>query len=241
VNEFNAELLYVNHYSNDNTEDFEMVNTTIANNYNIYTNTIQGEMIELDKSYYKVRNCIIYGNTPYQGRQMTLGHTVANCLIENGYSGGTSITNSNPLFINQNLTANLNFDASGYNYALSNNSPCINIGNNSFVNPLYSFDLNNANRIQGSIVDLGCYESDVTLSRNELNETGDSVYFDYLNNDLNFINLNNFYNKKLHVYDINGRIVSTILIDKSKINLNLVSGVYFIKTENCKVLKILVR
>ena len=241
VNEFSAELLYVNHYSNDNTEDFEMVNCTIANNYNIYTNTIQGEIIELDKSYYKVRNCIIYGNTAYQGRQMTLGHTVSNCLIENGYTGGTSITNSNPLFINQNLTTNLNFDASSYDYTLSSNSPCVNIGNNNFVNPLYNFDLNNSNRIQGTIVDLGCYESNVTLSNNEFNESNDLVYFDYLNSDLNFINPNSFYNKELYVYDINGRNVVKIIIDNPKIKLSLVSGVYFVKIENYKTLKILVK
>lgn len=241
VNEFSAALLNVNHYSNENTEDFEIVNCTIANNYNVYTNTIQGEIIELDKSYYKVRNCIIYGNTSYQGRQMTLGHTVSNCLIENGYTGGTSITNSNPLFVNQNLTTNLNFDASSYDYSLSSNSPCINIGNNSFVNSLYNLDLNNASRIQGSIVDLGCYESNVTLSSSEFIEISNFIYFDYINNTVNFITPNNFYEKELYIYDINGRIVSRFLIDNSRINLNLVKGVYFVKVENYKTFKILVK
>lgn len=240
VNEFNAQLLYVNHYSNDNTEDFEMVNCTIADNFNIYTNTIQGEMIELDKTYYKVRNCIIYGNTPYLGRQMTLGHSVANCLIENGYVGGTSIINSNPLFVNPNPTLNQNFDANSYDYTLSNTSPCINIGNNSFVNSTYNFDLNNVDRIQGSIVDLGCYESNITLSTNVINEISSLIYFDHINNDINFITLNNFYNKTLYIYDINGRIINKNLIDSSKINLNLVSGIYFIKIENYKTFKIVV-
>lgn len=240
VNDFSSELLYVNHYSNDNTEDFEMVNCTIANNYNIYTNTIQGEMIQLDKSYYKVRNCIIYGNTQYLGRQMTLGHTVTNCLIENGYTGGTSIINSNPLFVNPNATINQNFDALTYDYTLSNTSPGINVGNNSFVNSSYNLDLNNESRIQGSIVDLGCYESSITLSTNEINEIRDLVYFDHINNDLNFITLNNFYNKALNLYDVNGRIVKRFLIESPRINLNLVRGIYFIKIENYKTIKIVV-
>lgn len=241
VNELSAEVLNVDHYSNNNTEDFEMVNCTIANNYNIYTNTIQGEIIQLDKSYYKVRNCIIYGNTPYQGRQMTLGHTVANCLIENGYNGGTSIINSNPLFVNQNLTTNLNFDASNYDYTLSSNSPCINIGNNNFVNPLFNFDLNNTNRIQGSIVDLGCYESDVILASNEFNEESDLIYFDYIHNDINFINPINFFNKELFIYDINGRIVNKFIIDSPKLNLDLDKGVYFVKVESNKTLKLIIQ
>lgn len=240
VNDFSSELLYVNHYSNDDTENFEMVNCTIANNYNTYANTIQSEIIVLDKPYYKVSNCIIYGNTPYQGRQMTLGHTVTNCLIENGYAGGTSIKNADPLFVNQNATTNVNFDASNYDYTLSSNSPGINIGNNSFVNSLYNFDLNNTNRIQGAIVDLGCYESNISLSNNEFNDISNLIYYDHKNNDINFRTLHNFYNKVLHIYDVNGSNVNCFVIDNSKINLNLLRGVYFVKIENYKAVKILV-
>jgi hypothetical protein len=242
VNDFNANLLYVNHYANDTTEDFEMVNCTIVNNYNIYTNTIQSEIIKLDKPYYKVRNCIIYGNTPYLGRQLTLGHTVENCLIENGYAGGTAIINSNPLFVNPNPTLNLNFDANAYDYNLANNSRCINVGNNSFVNGLYNLDLNNTNRIQGTTVDLGCYESNITLSTNNINEEINSLfYFDSLNNTVNFVTINKFYNKTLRVYDVSGRIVNSYLIDNSKMNLKLLSGIYFVKIENYKAIKIIVK
>lgn len=241
VNDFNSNLLYVNHYGNVTTEDFEMVNCTIANNYNIYSNPIQQELIYLYKSYYKVRNCIIYGNTQYLSRQMTSGHNVSNCLIQNGYAGGTSIINANPLFVNPNPTLNLNFDASSYNYTLTNNSPCINVGNNSFVNPLYNLDLNNAARIQGSIVDLGSYESNVLSLDDVENSIDNLIYFDYVNNDLNIIDFNQFYNKAILIYDLNGKLVDQKLINESKIHLNLSTGIYLIKVENYKSLKIVVK
>lgn len=161
VNTFSPTFISIGQLNGSSTaKTFEMVNCTIAHNYNVYVNTIQSEMIKLHKAHHKVRNCIIYGNTPYAGRQMKLGNNVADCLIENGYTNGVNIMNQDPQFVNPNLSATSNFNAGSYDYSLSETSPCINAGNNSFVYSSYNLDLNKQARLQGCVVDLGCYETD---------------------------------------------------------------------------------
>ncbi|MBX2949158.1 MAG: T9SS type A sorting domain-containing protein [Crocinitomicaceae bacterium] len=161
VNTFSPTFMSIGQLNGSSTaKTFEMVNCTIAHNYNVYVNTIQSEMIKLHKAHHKVRNCIIYGNTPYAGRQMKLGNNVADCLIENGYTNGVNIMNQDPQFVNPNLSATSNFNAGSYDYSLSETSPCINAGNNSFVYSSYNLDLNKQARLQGCVVDLGCYETD---------------------------------------------------------------------------------
>ena len=162
VNTFSPTFISIGQLNGSSTaKTFEMVNCTIAHNYDVYTNTIQTEMIKLHKSHHQVRNCIIYGNTPSAaGRQMKLGNVVSDCLIENGYTNGINILNQNPQFVNPNGSATSNFNASSFDYSLSATSPCINAGNNNFVNATHNLDLNKQTRIQGCVVDLGCYETD---------------------------------------------------------------------------------
>jgi len=167
VNDFSPKLIYVSQPSSIETADFEIINCTIAHNYNIYSNTIQSELIKLIKPNYKVRNCIIYGNSKFAGRQMKLGNTISNCLIEGGYTGGINIIDVNPQFVNPNSVSSSNFEATSFDYSLAVTSPAINKGKNSFVSNPYTLDLNNSIRIQGCLVDLGCYESALANTFNE--------------------------------------------------------------------------
>jgi hypothetical protein len=161
VDDFSPKLMYVSNSFGDATDDFELLNCTIANNYNITTSTVQSEMIKLIGATLKVRNSIIYGNSSYQGRQIKLGNSVSNCLIEGGYTGGTNIINANPQFVNANSVTNTNFEATSFNYSLHVSSPAINAGMNDFLSISDSLDLNSSARIQGCIVDLGCFESGI--------------------------------------------------------------------------------
>jgi len=60
----------------------------------------------------------------------------------------TNSITSNPLFV----------DAGNGNYHLQGTSPCIDIGNNSYVPAGVTTDLDGNPRIQNGTVDLGAYE-----------------------------------------------------------------------------------
>ncbi|HXJ57957.1 MAG TPA: choice-of-anchor Q domain-containing protein [Verrucomicrobiae bacterium] len=93
-----------------------------------------------------LNNCILYFNTAPFGANYddcTLNYS---CTAPFPASGGGNITND-PLFVDQ---------ASG-NLRLQSNSPCINVGNNSYVTN--ATDLDGNPRIVRGIVDIGAYES----------------------------------------------------------------------------------
>ncbi|WP_116787270.1 T9SS type A sorting domain-containing protein [Flavobacterium psychrotrophum] len=235
VNDFSANILAVSHYANSTADDFEMVNCTVVNNYNIYTNGVQQEIIDLYKSYYKIRNCIIYGNTAYQGRQLQQFKAVSNSIVEGGYANNSENSNAIPLFVNANTTATANFDATNFNYELTAQSPGINAGNNAYVNNLYPKDLNNAERLQGTIVDLGAYESDVefTAVASNFNALSITAYPNPFITDL-FITVAE-QPEYAHVYDVSGRLVATpeFTLENGVVKLNLQGvkqkGIYILK------------
>lgn len=163
VDGFSSNILYVRTFSS--TEDFELTNCTIADNFNSYNFNIQEEIILLDELQFEINNCIIYGNTPYQGKQINTTATARNSLVEGGYTGGINIITQNPSFSAPKSSATSNFDATQYDYTLSNISPAINAGDNNFVDLVnHPFDLNLASRIQAITVDMGAYESNVAAS-----------------------------------------------------------------------------
>jgi len=241
INDWSPSVLYVYLSASSSAGDFELVNCTIAHNFNLSTTPIQHEIIRLTRPDFKVRNCIIYGNTQYSGRQINTGITVSNSLIEGGYTGGSNIIDLNPQFVNPATLLNTNFDAVPFDYSLNPNSPAINAGNNSFVDSLYLLDLNNYDRIQGTIVDLGCYESDVSVKIDEHSGYDDSKYFfDYNNSSLIFRDNETFIKKELYVFDICGRLIYKLCMEDQKIKLDLETGIYIVKTGDNKIIKIFV-
>ncbi len=158
LNSFSADLFFADGSSQSS---FDIINCTIAHNYNTYQNRIQQSLINLERAIYRISNSIIYGNTAYQGRQLTNGPTVSNCLIEGGFTNGTAIINANPEFVDPNTTPNVNFDATPFDYSLADHSPAINVGVNLRLRDSELLDVNGAERMQGCIVDLGAYESRV--------------------------------------------------------------------------------
>jgi parallel beta-helix repeat protein/predicted outer membrane repeat protein len=93
-------------------------------------------------------NTIVYYNTAPSGSNYYYFPPlpVTNCCTTPLPSGTGNITNA-PIFINQ--TAG--------NYRLQTNSPCINVGNNSYV-VTGDVDLDGRPRIVGGMVDIGAYE-----------------------------------------------------------------------------------
>jgi hypothetical protein len=102
-----------------------------------------------------IKNCIVYGNSAVLGDNQISNResatlSVTYCDVQNGYTGTGNI-NSNPDFI----------DASNYDFHLSENSPCIDVGTNT-GNPATDFD-NNPTEQDGdndlsNDADMGAYE-----------------------------------------------------------------------------------
>ena len=95
-----------------------------------------------------LRNCICVLNTGPSGPSDCKYCTLDYCCIPAGwYSGwGSGIITNDPLFV----------DFAGGNLRLQPGSPCINSGNNAYVNSAIDFDGNP--RIKADTVDLGAYE-----------------------------------------------------------------------------------
>ncbi|MDY8137865.1 InlB B-repeat-containing protein [Aquimarina sp. 2201CG5-10] len=128
------------------SDDFEIVNSTFANNTGANGNVIS---IFANGTVGTIDNTIIYGNgsvTPLELINGTPpGVTVNNSIIEGGQLGGT---NSDPLFT----------DAPNNDYTLQNTSPAVNAGNNTNVPAGISEDLSGGIRIIDGTVDMGAYE-----------------------------------------------------------------------------------
>lgn len=235
VNGFSSNILMVSHYANNNEDDFEMVNCTVSHNYNRYVNTITQEIIDLYKSKYKVKNCIVYGNTAYQGRQLQLNRAVSNSLVQGGYSNNSGNIDGDPMFIAPNSTGTTNFDASQFNYQLAEGSPSVNAGNNAFVSELYPYDLNGSNRIAVNTVDQGAYESpfDPTAGTNDVKNNQFSVYPNPFTNRV-FVTTGSLPDA-VALYDINGAQVAIPAYHSNsnmvEVNLSNVTnrGVYILK------------
>jgi hypothetical protein len=92
-----------------------------------------------------LNNCIVYYNSDHYGNNWDLS-TLDYCCTTPLPAGTGNLTNA-PSFVNTNAWSNLR---------LQSNSPCINAGNNSYLNS--TIDLDGNPRIVGGTVDMGAYE-----------------------------------------------------------------------------------
>jgi len=89
------------------------------------------------------RNCIFYWGSEY-GVNVGAVSCYNSCL----FKGSGSNIGDNPLFV----------DRPNNNYEITPESPCVNAGNNGYVNPLLTEDLNGDDRIKWGTVDMGAFE-----------------------------------------------------------------------------------
>lgn len=143
----------------------EITNSTfVGNNANIggavYVNASDGGDCSTD-----ISNCVFWQNFAgfddifhYSGNGDPVIHLrnslveIANCddlLLGVGSIDcqGGIIYNQDPLFVN----------STGFDYRLTEASPCINVGNNGDITE-ETTDLDGSQRVQGGVVDMGCYE-----------------------------------------------------------------------------------
>ncbi len=149
-------------------------------------------------------------------------------LIQGGTQGNIqfledNIIDGDPLFVNP----------SSGDFTLSDNSPCINAGNNDAEN-LPQNDLNGNQRIQGEIIDIGCYETSITTSFAQTtvkeifsvypNPTNGRINFEFADNEI----------QQIKISDLTGKTI----IEKTNIQQNetidlssFASGIYIIKVQ----------
>lgn len=225
VNGSTSEVLRVN-TSGSSTAPFDLVNSTIVDNANTYAFALQGEMVQLEDNHMRVGNCIIHGNTPYAGRQMRNGPGVQYSLVQGGYAGGTAIVDGDPQFTAPNTNVTGNFDATGFGYHPLYSSPAINAGNNGLVAATSLFDLDGEERIQGGVVDLGCYESDLTVAMDERPTAQATWYFDAERGVLHVSDIGPSGILPVEVHALGGQLVARIMVQQGITSLELPAGLY---------------
>ncbi len=216
-----------------------LINVTLCHNRNNSSTTPSDEAIHKSNSPYNIYNCIIYGNTKSDvNAQINSGNNVVNSIVEDGYSAGVNILNTDPIFINPAPLSSAPIDVSSFDYSLQFNSPGINAGDNSLVSA-FGFDYLNNTRIQQGTVDLGAIESPFAVSTNDINFKWNSVFiFDNNSNKIRFKNYEKLNAANIKIYNINGEVVLNRKITGNEILLDYSRGIYIIEIENQKPEKI---
>ena len=225
VNGSTAEVLRVNTFGSS-TAPFDLINCTLADNANTYAFSLQGEMVQLEDNHMRVSNCIVHGNTPYAGRQMRNGPIVQYSLVQGGYATGTAVVDADPQFTAPNPAVTGSFDASAFDYHPLSSSPAINAGSNDLVPVDAPFDLEGEERIQGGVVDLGCYESDLTVAMAEGPVLRSAWYFDAEHGALHVRDIGPNGVLPVEVHALSGQLVARITVQPGITPLELPTGLY---------------
>jgi len=222
VNGSSSNVLYVN--ASLPGQLFSMINCTVAQNFNIHSGSLQSEALKFFDTEHVIQNSIIYGNTPYSGRQVSANPIISNSIVQGGHTNGTDIIDQDPLFVMPSPATATNFDASLFDYTLLPSSPGINVGNNDLVDALSLLDLAGNDRIQGGVVDLGCYESILFLSAAERRTLNTTWYFDALHNELRLMKAAT--NVPVEILDLSGRTVLRFVMTGNTTRIDLPAGAY---------------
>lgn len=146
----------------------KLVGCTVAGNFNYSTVASAIETSASGGANLSVfRNSIIWGNQAWAGMPAAIfdatgSSLVENCIVEGGFSGGTNVSSADPKFL-----ARINPLSAGVilvpntegDYRLAPNSPAINAGDSTLMLSGLNVDFAGNDRVSGSNVDLGCYET----------------------------------------------------------------------------------
>lgn len=199
-------------------------NVTVAHNKKTYsTNTFHTAVLSANGTS-RIYNSIIYGNTNSSNNvQIYSGNTVENSIVENGYSTGVNILNTNPLFTNPNTLNAAPFDCTAYDYTLQSTSPGINSGNNNYVTK--TLDLAGNARIYQNIIDRGAYEYQTNLNTNDIISEKKMLFYDYNTQNLHLRDKNE---GTIVIYDTSGRLIKNMEVKNILSLKDLENGVYYI-------------
>jgi hypothetical protein len=210
-----------NQGSAESSDVYNFENCTVANNLANSTSTIGGICITNGYARARFKNCIIYGNANKDIGYGTIDQLIATAVGSNSSSIPSTYT-ANPQFV------------STTDFTLSPGSPYINAGNNGVSTT--SLDLNNSNRINNGIIDLGAYEygntiaacSELSVEDTHKNQQQFSIFPNPVRDILNIKTEQQL--KSVQIFDMNGRIIQSIVSPQKQINVSkLIKGNYIIK------------
>ena len=218
-------------------EVMTMSNCTFAQNFSVNT-TIGSEMIRVYGTSHRIVNSIVYGNTAYNGRQVSAGMGISNSIVQGGHTNGMAIIDQDPLFVMPSTANNTNFDATLFDYTLQSTSPGINVGNNDLVDPLALLDLAGNDRIQGGVVDLGCYESNLFLDLPGSGLANEQMFFDAQQQELRTLKATA--NVQVEILDLSGRTIKRFGMSGNATLIDLPAGAYVAKATGYTALRFVI-
>jgi len=219
-------------------EVMTMSNCTFVQNYNL-DNGPQRTVFFVYGTHHRIVNSIVHGNTAYNGRQVSAGMGITNSIVEGGHVNGTDITDLAPLFDYPNTGGPASFDATLFDYTLQPTSPGINVGLNDAVVAPYDLDLSQFPRIQGGIVDLGCYETDQTVAIAEAPAVA-LWYYDVFNRELRMAGSSDLGNTVAQVHDLQGKLIATLTVRGRRHRIDLPAGAYVLSNSERGTLRFVV-
>jgi len=148
-------------FQNVSNSYMEIESSTISNNRQISTSNgnallYHGEFQNLLANQFQLNNCIIETQSALTGYYPGASGSdfISYSAVTGGFPGAGNI-NSNPLFVNPTADTDTSSNALQADWTLSACSPCVNAGNDAFVND--SLDLG-GNIRKFNQVDMGAYE-----------------------------------------------------------------------------------
>lgn len=219
----------------------KIIGCTIANNRNTST-APSSYLINMpyNKGYFQ--NSILTNNI---SSKALLNGYVSNSIIDGVVSANssTNLTTVAPTFVNPNNALAAPFNHGDYDYRLSDVSIGVNSGDNTFVNLIYSLDLDGNSRINDITVDVGAYEKATlgTIDHIVANEKL-SVYPNPVNEIIHFANFITEFDYK--IYNTNGQVITEGGVNKAEQTLNFSgysNGLYFLITSQGDSIKFIKR
>lgn len=151
-----------------------ILNCTVAHNYSDtnFTSKINSPVIYMPNTAKarNVINCIIQGNTG--SADVTAGCNVVNCILSKTYTNGKNNSIQAAEFVKPGKMMDAPFAHTGFDYSLQFTSPAIDFGDKAFLSQEDSLDLLNKRRVNGNLVDAGCYENQYCKLNPKIKITG---------------------------------------------------------------------
>lgn len=223
-----------------NTNVSKIIGCTIVNNRNASTDPNSSFVIIMPYNNGVFRNNIMTNNI---SPRVLLNGYVSNCIIDEIIAANSTanVTTIAPSFVNANIAAAAPFAHNEFDYKLNSGSVGINLGNNSFNNPLYNLDLSGSSRVYDVTVDVGAYEFSGNLSNTDSYTLQDLVI--YPNPTSNLLYFKNFVEEfTFKIYSINGVLLKEGALNENNKTIditNFKTGTYFVKTSNNQQFKVI--
>ena len=152
--------IYANATATDEDLNATVINSTIVGNQA----TWQGGGIHFAQYGVKLINCVLWNNTAAgEYNQVSSNARLSHCAVQGGFADDSTCISleAENTGTNDSLHYASFSNPDGGDYHLTMVSACLNMGSNGLVD---SLDLEGHQRVWDSVVDLGCYELEYSLS-----------------------------------------------------------------------------